>query len=126
MATLRKNKRSPVKEDILSSDLGPREAGCDYQSILLIPNFSECYFSLSAAQDRNDQSFRDLMSHLMCILLHVLLVLLHGGLFAVWWYHLEHRVVISLTKSSVMSSAHQQNDTLLEMVAPAFLVTLGI
>ena len=47
------------------------------------------------------------MSCLMCILLHVLLVLLHGGLFAVWWYHLEHRlrVVISLTKSSVMSSA---------------------
>lgn len=40
----------------------------------------------------------------ICICLHLLLVVIHVGLFVVWWHRFENRVVIPLSRSGNISS----------------------
>ena len=51
-----------------------------------------------------------------CICLHLLLVLVHVVLFFVWWYHLEHRVIVPLSRSGNISSAIVVTSQLLVIV----------
>jgi len=105
-----------IETDLLSPGLNVEKAEGNSHFTILFAQRKHFSRLVTYGRGVSFRGFNLLGLHMICICLHLLLVLIHMGLFVVWWHRFENRVVVPLSRSSNISSVIMVISQILAMV----------